>query len=216
MMTNPKRLQVRGILMFRAIVKSLSRTNTRTIMRLFIRPLWKSLCTLRAILVFRHYELSSLISHLQAKAGFAPHTGTRTKQRLMRMRAMTTKMTRGITKMIINNLMWFRSPTTLNPTTNLHSMFLVPPRPITSDAVSNGTMDTLQRTSRARSRASANDRHKRQHIAPMEPAITEDVLEEKMMGIWGKTLLGLLSTYSKIPWPKSCHLRKLWGRQVSL
>ena len=55
--------------MLRGMGIPLSQTNIRTIMQPFVRLLWKSLCPLNAILVFRHYKLSSLISHFQAKAG---------------------------------------------------------------------------------------------------------------------------------------------------
>ena len=72
-----------------------------------------------------------------------------------------------------------------------------PLRPTTSDVVPSGAMDTPQRTSRALSRASAKDRHKCRHIAPMEPAITEDVLEEMIMRILRKTLPGLLLSLLK-------------------
>ena len=93
-----------------------------------------------------------------------------------------------------------------------------PSRSITSDVIPIRAMDTPRRTYRAWSQASAKNRHKRRHIAPMEPAITEDILEEKMMEILGKALSSWLSNLFKdaivqvMPW---CHLRKLWERQVS-
>ena len=71
-----------------------------------------------------------------------------------------------------------------------------PPRPTTSDVVPRGAMDTPKRTNRTRSRAS-KDKHKRRHVAPVEPAITESLLEEKMLGLLGRTLPGLLSSLLK-------------------
>ena len=99
-MTSPKRLQVKRILMLRATAISLTLTNSRTIIRLFVQPLWNSLCPLYVILMFRNCERSFLTSHFQIEAEIAPYTGTKMKQRLimmMLMKAMTTQMMKEIT-----------------------------------------------------------------------------------------------------------------------